>query len=312
MDKKTLQIVVPVYNEADCLEEFLRRVGAVKKTLADLDVSTILVDDGSSDDSVEILLRHAENDSSVKVITLSRNYGQQFAVTAGIDHADADYVVLIDSDLQDPPEVIPELVAQARAGYDIVYARRRTRAGENLFKLATARMFYAVIRLMCGVDIPLNTGDFRLISRKVVQVLKSMRERHRFVRGMIPWTGFKACPVVYDRDRRFAGETKFSLTRMMSLALDAIFAFSNIPLRIVSLAGLLLALVGFLGGLFLVYLRLFTEYTVPGITAVIMTIIVMSGIQIIMIGVLGEYLGRTYEQVKARPLYVVDFMKNIG
>jgi len=307
MKQDILQIIVPVFNEQECVPEFVRRAAVLRdRVKADADVRVLFINDGSTDSTAEAVAAASAEHSFIRHIGLTRNFGHQAALTAGLDHADADYVALIDGDLQDPPEVIAELYSKAREGYDVVYATRRTRAGETWFKLASARFFYWALGKLCGVRIPPGTGDFRLLSRRVVKTLREMREQHRFIRGLVPWTGFRSCPVLYDRDFRYAGETKFSLGRMTAFALDAVLSFSFAPLRIAVFLGFGILAVATLCGLVLLYLRLFTDMTVPGITAVLLLVLLLGGIQIVMTGVVGEYIGRLFEQSKRRPLYVVD------
>lgn len=308
---ETLAVVVPVYNEEACLEELLKRLLALMDTLAGLQVQIIFVNDGSRDRSLEKLYGFAEKHPFVTVLSFSRNFGHQVAVTAGLDHADADYIAVIDADLQDPPEVIAAMYTKLCEGFDIVYGQRISRKGETLFKKLTARLFYRFISRMCDIHIPEDTGDFRLITRRVLHALNGMRERHRFLRGMIPWVGFRSAPLPYHRDERYAGETKYPLRKMVKFALDAIFSFSNTPLRLATYSGLAIVFLGILGGLLLLYLKFFTIYTVPGITAAILTVILMGGMQIIMLGIIGEYIGRIFEESKNRHLYVLDAAKNL-
>jgi len=309
---ESMAIVIPIFNEESCIDELIRRLLRLRSEMEGIELSFLFVNDGSYDRSLDLLLDYAGRYDFLKVISLSRNFGHQMAITAGLDHAEADYVAIIDGDLQDPPELIKELYEKMKEGYDIVYAQRTDRKGESFFKLATARLFYSLINKLCHVQIPPNTGDFRLINGKLLRAFKGMRETHRFVRGMVPWLGFKGAPVLYTRDKRYAGETKYPFTKMLTFALDAIFSFSNTPLRIATYLGLSIVLLGILGVLLILYLRLFTDYYVPGITAAILAIVILGGLQIIMIGVVGEYVGRIFEQSKNRPLYVVDFVKNLS
>ncbi len=303
--KDTLDIVIPVYNEEECIDELVRRLLALRERMIDVAMGVIFVNDGSRDATLDKLSVHAAKYPFIKVIDFSRNFGHQIAVTAGLDYADADFVVIIDADLQDPPELIKEMVCRARSGCDVVYGKRKTRKGETWFKKQTARLFYRIISMMCDITIPEDTGDFRLISRRVHEALKSMRERHRFLRGMVPWIGFTSAPFYYDREVRFAGQSKYPLKKMVKFALDAIFSFSNVPIRIATYTGISIVCFGVLGGAMLLYLRLFTAYTVPGITAAILTMILLGGIQIIMLGIIGEYIGRIFEESKNRPLYLI-------
>lgn len=310
-DKPTIEIIVPVFNEEQCLDTLVSRLLALRRKMNGQDVSFIFVDDGSKDGSLRLLERYAALHPFVKVISFSRNFGHQMAVTAGLDHADADYVAIIDADLQDPPELIEDMFKKAEEGFDVVYGKRLERNGETWFKKITAKLFYVFIRKMCDVDIPSDAGDFRLITRQVVLALREMKERHRFIRGMVPWVGFASTPLLYNRDRRFAGETKYPFKKMFRFAKDAIFSFSSTPLKVANFVGSFIVGIGILGALLMVYLRLMTSYTVPGITAVLLAVIVLGGIQIIMIGMIGEYIGRIFEEVKNRPLYIIKAAKNI-
>lgn len=304
-------IVIPIFNEEECLPELLRRLHELRAKTTDWQLNFIFVNDGSRDRSEAILREQAGKHAFVRVIHFARNFGHQAAISAGLDAAEADYVAIIDGDLQDPPELIPQMLARLGPAADVVYGQRRSRAGESWFKLTTARLFYRFLSAVLKVDIPKDTGDFRVVTRRVVLAIRQMRERHRFLRGMVPWLGFRAEPFLYDRDRRYAGETKFGFMKMARFALDAIFAFSNHPLRLATYLGLFLTFAGFFFGLVVLYLRLFTSYTVPGISAVLFAVLVIGGLQSFILGISGEYIGRLYEQVKARPLYVVDYALNL-
>ena len=303
--KEKIEWIIPVYNEEACLPELFNRLLAIREKMRLVDTSFIFINDGSSDWSQVFLERIASENRFVKVIAFSRNFGHQAALSAGLDAANADYVVVIDADLQDPPELVEEMFKKAKEGFDIVYGKRLTRDGESWFKRITASMFYKFLNKMCDVDIPADTGDFRLLNRNVLIALKQMHEKHRFIRGMIAWTGFKSVPFFYKRTKRHAGQTKYTLKKMVNFALDAIFSFSVTPLRAATYIGVVILEFGFLGALFLLYLRFFTPFTVPGITAVLVTVIMLGGVQIIMLGVIGEYLGRVFEEAKNRPLYIV-------
>jgi len=312
MAKDTLDIIIPIYNEQECIPELMRRLISLRKKMhSRADLKFIFVNDGSKDKSLKLLLDYANKHSFVKILNFSRNFGHQLAATAGLDYADADYVVLIDADLQDPPEVIDEMYKKAKSGYDIVYGQRIKRKGETLFKKATASLFYKFINKMCDIEIPIDTGDFRLINKRVVMTLRSMREKHRFIRGLIPWSGFKSYPFRYHRDERFAGETKYPLRKMIRLAKDAIFSFSDKPLKVATYFGFGVISLGMLALLFIVYLRLFTAYYVSGLTAVIALVVILSGVQIMIMGVMGEYIGRIFEESKKRPLYIIESVKNL-
>jgi dolichol-phosphate mannosyltransferase len=308
----TLSIVVPLFNEAENVDELLRRIRTViaQLTIAPAAYEIILVDDGSRDATLEKLLGAAHGDPHVRVISLSRNFGHQIAATAGLDAARGDAVVLMDGDLQDPPELIDDFLAQFRAGYDVVYATRRRRAGESRFKLFTAALFYRIIRRLTNVSIPVDTGDFRLMSGRVVAALRSSRERHRFIRGLVSWVGFRQTGIEYDRAERFSGASKYPVSKMLRFAIDGITAFSELPLRLATWFGFFVSLVGFLVAAFEVGLRVFTGYNLPGYTSTIFAILFLGGVQLITIGILGEYVGRVYDEIKGRPLYLVA--DNVG
>lgn len=304
--RQLVSIVVPVFNEEESIRETVRRLMDVARGgLGHVDVELIFVNDGSKDGSLAILRECASMSPIVKVVSFSRNFGHQMAITAGMDVSSGDYVAVIDADLQDPPELIPEMYKVALTGVDVVYGKRRTRAGETLFKRATAALFYRIFDYMCDIEIPRDTGDFRLMSRRSVDAFKQLRERHRFVRGMVPWVGFSSAPLEYDRAARFAGETKYPFSKMVGFAANAILSFSKKPLTIASRVGFLTTLAGVVGGAYMLYLKLFTDIPVPGLTAVILSIVIFGGVQILLIGLVGEYIARIFEEAKGRPLYLV-------
>jgi dolichol-phosphate mannosyltransferase len=301
-----LAIVAPCYNEEAGLPEFVRRVKEVCAKLG-CAYEIVLVNDGSRDRTLPVALDIASRDPLIKVVNLLRNFGHQAAVTAGLDVAEGDAVVLIDSDLQDPPEVIIEMVAAWKAGADVAYGQRRSRDGETAFKLFTAKLFYRILRTMTKSDIPADTGDFRLMDRRLVDVLRSMRERHRFIRGMVSWVGGKQVAVPYDRKARFVGETKYPFLKMFAFAVDAITSFSVVPLRLVT--WLALAVIGLtvVAGAVVVVLKLINpHYFIPGYPSIIITIVFFGGVQLLALGIIGEYLGRMYEATKARPIYILE------
>ncbi len=295
-------IVAPVYNEEETLPHFYARMTAVMEAL-DESYELVFVNDGSRDGSYNALRALHERDPRVVVIDFSRNFGHQIAISAGLDHARGDAVIIIDSDLQDPPEVIGELVARWRQGAEVVYAQRRSRVGETRFKLLTAAVFYRLIARLTSVDIPRDTGDFRLLDRKVVDTLVRMREHHRFMRGLSVWVGFRQEAVRYDRAERFAGETKYPLRKMIKFSLDAITSFSHVPLQLATTLGFSIAGVSFLGIVIAAIIRLFNGGIV-GQGTTISVVLFLGGIQLIFLGILGEYLGRVYDEVRARPLYI--------
>jgi glycosyltransferase involved in cell wall biosynthesis len=301
-----ISIIIPCFNEHEVIKETINRLKNLCSELRRFDVELIFVDDGSIDSTREILKEFAEADSRIKIIGFSRNFGHQIAVSAGIDAALGDAVVLIDADLQDPPEVIHEMIAKWHEGYDVVYGTRSERLGETAFKLATARVFYRLLNRLSEVPIPLDAGDFRLMSRHVVAVLKAMPERDRFVRGMVSWAGFKQVALPYIRAKRFAGETKYPLRKMFRFAIDGILSFSTKPLQLSVIIGFLCAIFAFIGIFYALYLRIFTSTWVEGWTALMISILLIGGVQLISVGILGEYIGRIYNEIKRRPLYVVE------
>lgn len=313
MLREKLEIVAPVYNEEEVLPETLTRFNLLRQNLAvkNVDVSFIFVDDGSNDSTLEILRNASINQSYLKVLSLSRNFGHQFALTAGLDHADGDYIVIIDADLQDPPELIPDMLNLARKGYQNVYGKRRSRRSETWFKKITASLFYQFLSYMSDTKIPANTGDFRLITKSVHKAFISMREKHRFIRGMIPWVGFKTIAFEYDREKRFAGKTKFPFSKMFAFASNAIFSFSTKPILIATRLGLITITIGFVGAICIVYLKLFTNTPVPGLTSTLTSLSIFSGIQILLIGLVGSYVARIFEESKGRPLYIVNETHNL-
>lgn len=303
--KKSLSIVIPCYNEEEVISETVRRLRSFCATQPDLQLELLFVDDGSRDGTRALLRAFAEQDARIRVIGFARNFGHQIAVTAGIEHAGGDAVVLIDSDLQDPPEVIAEMIALWREGYDVVYGTRTERPGESVFKLGAARAFYRVLNRLSDVPIPLDTGDFRLMSRAVVDTLNAMPERDRFVRGMVAWVGFRQIALPYKRAARFAGTSKYPLRKMLRFATDGILSFSTRPLQMSITMGLIAAAMALLGIVYALVTRMFTDMWVEGWTALMIAVLFIGGVQLISIGILGEYVGRIYNEVKRRPLYVV-------
>ena len=302
-----LSVAAPVFNEDESLEEFY---GRVVSALEGLPFELILVDDGSTDATPEILERLACQDPRLRVVRLSRNFGHQAAITAGLEHARGNVVVMIDADLQDPPELIHKMLDGWSGGADVVYAVRRTRAGESRFKLATAKWFYRVFGRLTQVEVEPNAGDFRLLDRRALDALLAMPERNRFLRGMTSWVGFTQEAVEYERDPRFAGETKYTPRRMLRFSLDAISSFSHLPLQLATVLGFIFSCVAFLAIPIAIGFRIAGEF-VPGITTVLLVVLLLGGIQLITVGIIGEYLGRVYDEVKQRPLYVVDRRLNV-
>jgi len=305
-----LSIVIPLYNEQDNVAPLVERCVAIARALDDApSYEIILVNDGSTDLTVERIREEIARHEHIVLVSLSRNFGHQVAATAGIDLAMGEAVVLMDGDLQDPPELIAEFVRKWREGYDVVYAVRRTRKGESGFKIMTAHLFYRVIRRLTKVSIPVDTGDFRLISRRVVEALKRSPERHRFLRGLVSWVGFKQTGITYDREARLSGETKYPLPKMLRYAIDGITSFSDVPLRFASYLGFASSAVAFVYALIVIAFKLFSlhppGYT-PGWASTIVAILFLGGVQLISLGILGEYIGRIYDEVKGRPLYLIS------
>lgn len=306
-----LSVVVPMYNEEEVIEATYRRLKAVLDKMGET-YEIVCVNDGSRDRTADIVRKICEEDPQVKMVDFSRNFGHQIAVTAGMDYTSGRSVVLIDADLQDPPEVIPEMVARWREGYDVVYGKRVARRGETWFKKLTAKLFYRLLRSMTSVNIPVDTGDFRLMDRKVCDTLCDMRERSRYIRGMVSWAGFRQTSVEYVREERFAGETKYPLRKMVRLSLDAITSFSTKPLKLAGILGFLMSAAGFVYLLVVLYQRFFTDTTLQGWTSMVVISLLFHGITLSMLGVVGEYVGRIYEESKGRPLYVVSESVNFG
>jgi glycosyltransferase involved in cell wall biosynthesis len=300
-----ISIVVPCYNEQEVILFTIDRLRTLVQGQPACTFELIFVDDGSSDHTLKLLRASARDNDMIRVIAFSRNFGHQIAVTAGIDAAMGDAIVLIDADLQDPPEAIPEMIKLWQDGYDVVYGTRARRDGESAFKIKTAQGFYRVLNRLSEVPIPLDAGDFRLMGRNVVNVLKDMPERHRFVRGMVAWAGFNQIAMPYERAKRFAGTSKYPLRKMLRFAMDGILAFSSKPLRLSTNIGMIASGLALIGIVYVLFLRLFTSTWVEGWTALMITVLFMGGVQLISLGVIGEYLARAYNEAKARPLYVV-------
>ncbi len=304
-DQGLLSVVIPVYNEEDNVDAFYDRMSGVADSLDSLAVEMVFVDDGSRDGSLEKLTRLSQHDPRVRIIKLARNFGHQLAITAGIDRARGDCVVVIDADLQDPPEAIPAMVEKWREGYDVVYGVREKREGEGALKLLTASMFYRLLRNMTKVDIPVDVGDFRLVSRRAADQLRGMREQDRFVRGLVSWIGFEQTGIEYVRDARHAGETKYPFSKMLKFALDGITSFSTVPLKLASWLGYAASAFAFLY-LASVFVQKMMGYTVEGWATIMVAMLFLGGIQLICLGIMGEYIGRIFTEIKQRPLYIVE------
>jgi polyisoprenyl-phosphate glycosyltransferase len=304
---KLLSVVAPVYNEVATIDQFYARVCAA---LEGLQFEIVLVDDGSTDGSDAELEKLAGTDPRVRVVQLSRNFGHQTALTAGLDHARGDAVVMLDADLQDPPELIPRMLDHWRAGCDVIYAVREQREGESRFKLTTARWFYSLFDRLAQVELQHNSGDFRMLDRRALDALLSMRERNRFLRGMTVWVGYRQAAVPYTRDPRYAGVTKYTLPKMLRFSLDAISSFSHRPLQLATLLGFVISTLAFIAIPLVILLRILGSY-LPGFSSPTIAVLLLGGIQLIAIGIIGEYVGRIYDEVKGRPLYLVRSRVNI-
>jgi len=302
--KIAYSIVAPIYNEIDSIPELYRRVNEVMDSTGET-WELVLVDDGCTDGSTEAIRELGKRDKAVRPIIFARNFGHQIAVTAGLDYARGDAIIIIDADLQDPPEVILDLIAKWKEGYEVVYAVRTEREGESWFKLWTASLFYRVIYRITDVKIPLDTGDFRLLDRKVVNVMNAMRERHRFLRGMASWVGFRQVGVEYKRAARRAGETKYPFRKMLRLALNAITGFSYFPLQVATFIGFIAAGIAILAIPVVIYMRITGSQAFFGQATTLISVLFLGGVQLISLGVLGEYIGRLYDEAKGRPLYIV-------
>lgn len=301
MNNITYSIVTPVYNESETINEFLNRLSTVMQTLGK-PYEIILVNDGSKDDSLEIMLNRRKEDKRIKIVDLTRNFGHQIAISAGIHFSKGHTVVIMDADLQDPPEIIPKLVEKLNEGYEVVYGVRRKRK-ENIFKRAAYFIFYRTLKKMSNIEIPLDSGDFSAMSRRVVNLLKYMPERNRFIRGLRSWVGFKQIGLEYERHKRYAGKAKYTFLKLLKLALDGMISFSYVPLRIASFIGFIISIMSFVGIIVVIYLKLFTTIPFKGVSALAIIILFLGGIQLLLIGILGEYIGRIYDETKQRPLY---------
>jgi len=299
-----VSVIVPMYNEEEVISTTFARLKEVMDRSGER-YELIFINDGSKDSSAQIIKKFAEQHPEVVLIDFSRNFGHQIAITAGMDYARGDAIIIIDADLQDPPEVMLLMLEKWREGYEVVYGKRAKRKGETWFKKTTAKLFYRTLRMLTNVDIPADTGDFRLIDRKVCDVLVGLKEKNRFVRGLVSWIGFKQTSVEFVREERFAGVTKYPLKRMVRFAIDAITSFSFKPLRIASYVGFAISLISFIYLLVVLYQRLFTETTTTGWASIVAINLLFNGIILLLLGVIGEYIGRIYEETKNRPLYIV-------
>lgn len=297
-------IVVPVFNEEEVISVTYERLKKVMDATGQ-PYELLFVNDGSADKTAQILSEICQEDTDVKLINFSRNFGHQIAISAGMDNALGQAIVVIDADLQDPPELILQMIEKWKEGYEVVYATRKQRKGETFFKKWTAAMFYRLLKSITDVDIPVDTGDFRLIDRKVCNIMTNFTEKNRFVRGLVSWVGFRQTAVEYVREERFAGETKYPLRKMIKLSLDAMTSFSHKPLKLAIYLGFSFSSISFLYLLFAIFERLFTPYTVPGWTSIMATSLFFNGIILTILGIIGEYIGRIYDETKDRPLYII-------
>jgi polyisoprenyl-phosphate glycosyltransferase len=299
-----ITIVVPCFNEEACLDAFFMRIYSVLEKIKN-SYEIICINDGSSDNSLDKLLEYRKSDLRIKIINFSRNFGKEMAITAGLHHASGNVVIPIDCDMQDPPELIPLLLDKWREGYEIVYAKRQRRHGETLFKRLTANLFYRVINILSDIPIPKDTGDFRLLDRKVVEVLNRLPEQTRFMKGLFAWVGFKQTTVAFDRQSRYAGKTKMNFWKLWNFALDGITVFSTSALRIWTYIGFTISFLSFMYSLFLIIRVFVLGKDVPGYASLMVSLLFLGGLILISLGIIGEYLGRIYEEVKKRPLYVI-------
>lgn len=305
-----VSLVIPIYNEESCIPTLWEQLQKITVGFSGYSVEYIFVDDGSADKSYSLLERIASETVTAKVLRFSRNFGHQIAITAGLAYASGDAVIVMDADLQDPPEVLKQMIAKYEAGYDVVYAVRKSRSGETFFKKITAKLFYRFLNAMSSISIPLDTGDFRLVSRRVADVLKTLGEQDRFVRGLVSWVGFKQTPIYFERHARLAGETKYPLKKMISFAMNGILSFSTLPLKWASWLGFVFAGVSGLYIVVVIFLRIM-GHTFPGYASLMVVMLLLGGIQLMTIGILGEYVGRLYMESKKRPLYIVQDVLNI-
>ncbi|HXK71115.1 MAG TPA: glycosyltransferase family 2 protein [Clostridia bacterium] len=308
--KKMYSLVIPLYNEEEVIHECIKRVTNVMHN-NEFDYEIIFVNDGSSDSTEEIVKQYCNKDKHLKLISFSRNFGHQTAITAGMDNAEGDAVIVMDADLQDPPEVVLKLIEKYEEGYDVVYAIRSKRKGESFFKKISAKMFYRFLKNMCEVDIPVDTGDFRLISRQVCDVLKGLTERNRYVRGLVSWVGFKQTGIYYEREERYAGKTKYPLKKMLKLSVDGITSFSTKPLKLTKWIGIFMAAVGFIYAIIVIIQKLVGIQMQTGWASTMVTILLIGGIQLIMLGITGEYIARIFDESKNRPLYIIKEKVNM-
>ncbi len=311
MENIVCSIIVPMYNEEAVIPETYRRLTQVMEKFGE-SYEILFINDGSRDKTRDMLLELCKNDYHIKLVDFARNFGHQIAITAGMDYAVGECMVIIDGDLQDPPELIPEMVKLWRSGYEVVYGKRKSRQGETFFKKFTAKAFYRILHSLTDVDIPVDTGDFRLIDRKVCEALKQLPERSRYVRGLMSWVGFKQTAIEFERSERFAGETKYPFKKMMKLAMDGIMSFSYKPLKFASYIGSLISAISFIYLIVVLLQKLFFPHSAQsGWASLIAVSLFFNGIILLMLGIIGEYIGRIYDEAKGRPLYIIKELKNM-
>lgn len=308
---KKLSVIIPMYYEEEVAEECYKRMDKVLKGLDGYDYEIIFVNDGSKDKTLEILENIAEKDKHIKILSFSRNFGHQCAVTAGMKFVTGDCVLIIDADMQDPPELIPDMLKLWEGGNEVIYAKRKVREGESAFKLFTARMFYKILNGLSDVEIPKDTGDFRLADRKVIDVINSLPEHNKFLRGLFSWVGFKQIPFEYERKERFAGKTKYPLKKMLKLAADGIISFSTKPLKIVGGLGIISIVISIVILIYSIISYIFSRNLIPGWTSIMVSITLFSGVQLLSIWIMSEYIARIYDETKQRPQYIIDKKVNI-
>lgn len=299
-----ISIIVPMYNEKEIASYSMEKLIEIGNGL-DEEYEIVVINDGSNDETDAIIESFAAENEKIKLISFSRNFGHQMAISAGLDFASGDAVIIIDGDLQDPPELIPDMIDKWKEGWHVVYGKRRSRKGESWFKLITARLYYKILSKLIDIEIPENVGDFRLMDKMVVEEFRNLHERHRYVRGMVTWLGYRQTEILYDRVERIAGDTKYPFKKMIKFALDGIFSFSIVPLKVASYVGLLSTLIAIVYSIYLIIHRLL-GYGAPGFASIIISILFFGGIQLFSIGILGQYVGRIYEEVKKRPNYIVE------
>jgi glycosyltransferase involved in cell wall biosynthesis len=304
--RKKISLLIPVYNEQEVLRHLYERISKLAGETPHYDFEFLFINDGSRDNTLEMIKKYAEDDVRISYVNLSRNFGKETAMIAGLDHVTGDATVIIDADLQDPPELVPRMISYWEEGYDDVYARRKSRAGESWFKKATSEVFYKILQKSTSIPIQQDTGDFRLLSRRCVEALKQFRESQRYTKGMFSWIGYKKKEILYDRDARAAGETKWNYAKLTNFAIDGITSFTTAPLRISSIFGILVSLAAFVYILYLVIRTMFFGTDLAGYPSMMAVILFLGGIQLLSLGVIGEYIGRIFNETKNRPLYLIE------